>query len=453
MSDHKIVSFPVSASLCTDLANGERLVSGYREYLAFTKEAGWWVYDGRVWRNDRHAALAFAKKCSRQMYREAANISDQDRAEFLRHVRKSQDLHKLKAMLEIACDDLLIEHSAFDADPHLLNVSNGTIDLRQGALLPHNAQQRCTMISPVVFDHRAECPRWHEFLETVMASDTDMIRFLQRMVGYLLCGLTIEQCLFVSIGEGLNGKSLFRETVQKLLGGYSRMTPESTIRLSRNDGIPNDIARLAGCRMAAVSEISHGTRLNEGRIKDLTGGDMIAARFLHREYFEFRPQFKMLITGNHKPEISGIDDGIWRRIRLVPFRVKIPESKRDPNLAKKLAAELPGILNWALAGFNQWQQEGLNPPPDVLAAVEQYRAEMDSVGLFINENCSVMNPSGETKARDLLDSYNKWAVGAGTETLTAVKLALRLTARGYKRRRTASGQRWVGIALSNRSGV
>ena len=325
----------------------------------------------------------------------------------------------------------------------LLPVANGTLDLRSGQLGEHRREHRMTRTTAVAWSPCAVCPTWLAFLERVLP-DAEVRDFIRRAVGYSLTGSVAEQKLFFLYGSGRNGKSVFLEILEALAGEYSTPTRMETLTINRG-AIPNDIAALAGARVVTVSETAEGARLNESLVKDLTGGDAISARFLRQEFFTFKPQFKLWIRGNHKPQIRGSDDGIWRRLMLVPFTVQIPLDEVDHDLPAKLRAELPGILNWAVQGCLEWQAGGLRPPEAVTAAVGEYRGEMDILGQFINE-CCVAIPGAITTAKALYSAYSKWCADSGEQAVAQRRFGMALSERGFERVKSGTVS-WNGIGL------
>ena len=242
-----------------------------------------------------------------------------------------------------------------------------------------------------------------------MNGNEKLIAYLQKAVGYTLTGDTSEQVLHFLYGLGANGKSTFLETIMAMLGDYAKQTSTETILVKKmTGGIPNDLAGLKGARLVSAQEVESGRRLAESLVKQLTGGDTISARFLHGEFFDFKPTFKLWISGNSKPVVRGGDYAIWRRIRLIPFTVQIPPEEQDRRLSEKLRGELPGILNWSLAGCLAWQREGLTPPEEVTAATESYRDEMDIIGQFIGERC-LMGPEYKVTAKKLYAAFVEWS--------------------------------------------
>jgi putative DNA primase/helicase len=250
----------------------------------------------------------------------------------------------------------------------------------------------------------------------------------------------------VLIGNGANGKSTLIHVIQDLLGDYAQQTPMDMLMTNRSGNIPNDIARLEGARFVSAVEAEAGQRLAEAKIKQLTGGDRIAARFLNAEFFEFTPQFKLWLATNKLPELKGTDDGIWRRFRVIPFNVTIPEAERDRSLPEKLKAELPGILKWAVKGCLDWQSEGLCPPAKVTNATKAYRAEMDILAQFIEDSC-VETRDAETTVKALCDGYVEWCHANGETAISKRVLRQQLTERGFKQGRTRNARKWLGIRV------
>jgi putative DNA primase/helicase len=338
----------------------------------------------------------------------------------------------------------------FDADDWLLNLENGVLNLRTFEFMPHNPNLKLTKSAPVTYDPNADCPKWKAFLQRIFNNNERLIRFVQRAVGYSLTGSTREQCLFFLYGTGANGKSTFLEVIRALLGDYAVTAEFSTFVADRKSSVRNDIARLHSARLVTAIEVGEGKRFAEELIKTLTGGDTVAARFLYREFFEFKPRFKVWLAANYKPEIRGTDYAIWRRIRLIPFTVTIPPEEQIPNLAEQLKEELSGILNWALEGLRDWLANGLQPPPEVTEATEAYRAEMDIVGLFVQDAC-VTDPKAVTPSKTLYEAFREWCAENGYEPFGQTAFGRRLAAKGFSHILTyVNGRRcrcWVGIRL------
>ena len=335
-----------------------------------------------------------------------------------------------------------------DTDRWLLNVLNGTIDLRTGDLREHRRENLITKLAPVIYDPEAACPVWLAFLNRIMCNNDVVIDFLQRAIGYALTGDTREQCLFLLYGTGANGKSTFIETLRAMLGDYACQTDFTTFLVSRSDAVRNDLAALRGGRFVSAVEVESGRHLNEALVKQVTGGDAITARFLYQEFFTFLPQFKIFLAANHKPVIWGTDDGIWRRIRLIPFTETIPVSEQDKNLLAKLRSELPGILNWAIEGCLAWQRSGLGEPEEIDFATEMYREESDPVGCFI-EDCCEINPEAKTQARKLYEAFREWCEDSGELAMNKKRFGMRLEEREFKKTRIGNMRGWLGLKLNN----
>jgi putative DNA primase/helicase len=289
-----------------------------------------------------------------------------------------------------------------------------------------------------------------KFINEIMDNDKELVDYLQKIVGYSLTGNTTEQKFFFLHGFGANGKSVFIETISNLLGDYSMQTPVSTLMTKATGAINNDVARLKGARFVAATETQEHSKFNESELKQLTGGDTITARFLHQEFFQFLPEFKLWISGNHKP-VSGDGYGIWRRLILIPFNVKFAKKDRDNKLTEKLKQELPGVLNWAIEGCIKWQKEGLKPPDAIQSAISEYKSEMDTVQQWIDD-CWETNSAtdSEIKSTELYRSYINWAAQNGEYyKLTQNKLGRKLIERGVKTKRRSNGNHYLGIALKN----
>lgn len=283
-------------------------------------------------------------------------------------------------------------------------------------------------------------PTWDAFISRIMGGNADMVAYLARAVGYTLTGSTSAQCLFFLYGMGANGKSTFIETISTLMGVLSHKARAQVLMQAERDRIPNEVAALDGKRFVVSSELSDGNRLNEGLVKDLTGGDTMSARFLYGEVFHFKPTFKLWLYGNHKPTISGTDDGIWRRVRLIPFDVQIPPNERDPQLGRKLIAELPGILAWAVRGWQDYRKNGLQTPDKVQRATSDYRAESDILGQFIADRC-ILQGGATAEAGKLYTAYKEWADENGLRANSNVRLAKLLMERGFKREKNTQTRR------------
>ncbi len=441
----------VAARRLTDYGNAERLVDLHGEDLRFCHPFGKWLsWDRTRWQIDSTAeVMRRAKLTARHIYQEAADAADPATAkELAKHAIRSESDARLRAMISLAESEpgVPVMPDQLDADPWLFNVESGTVDLKNDSLRAHDRADRITKRANVAYDPTATCPTFEVFLAKVLPSEP-VRRFVQRAIGYSLTGDTREDVIFIAFGPGSNGKTTFMQTMQALMGDYAMQTPTETLMVKRGEGIPNDVARLKGARLVAAAEAEQGKRLAESLIKQLTGGDRISARFLHAEWFDFDPTFKIWLSTNHKPVIRGTDLGIWRRIRLIPFTVTIPQHERDEALAEKLLAELPGILNWALAGCRDWLQNGLGLPQEVQEATKSYREEMDILGTWLGD-CCVEGINHQAAAAELYASYKRWCEGNGAHPMPQYALGSRLSERGFDAKRGHGGKRyWRGIGL------
>ncbi len=442
---------PLLLHHCTDLGNAERLEHRAGDGLLYVHPWKRWIHwDGCRYVTDNSGeALRQAASTVRALLTAADAVTDRDEHERLvKHALESESAARLNGMLVLATSRLPVAVEALDAKPMLFNVGTGTLDLATGTERPHERADRLTKVSHVKYDPLATCPCWFAFLRRVTGQSEELVRFLQRAVGYSLSGSVKEQVLFLLYGTGANGKSTFLETVRSLLGDYFVQADfTSFIARQSSDAPRNDLARLAGARMVAAVEADAGQALAEATVKQITGGDTITARMLYGEFFDFRPEFKLWLAANHKPNIRGGDLGIWRRIRLIPFTVTIPEHERDPNLLGALRRELPGILNWALEGCLAWQRDGLGTPAEVRDATASYREEMDLLGDFVEARC-FLDPAARVTAKDLYDAYAAWCAENGDALLTPKGVGKRLRERGYAPVKAAKGVRcWAGIRL------
>jgi putative DNA primase/helicase len=442
---------PVLTTL-NDAGNADRFARKWGAVVRYVPEwKQWLVWTGAYWKVDSaHTIVQGAKVTAREIYLEAVGVTDAEvQKQITKHAHASQQKSRLAAMAGVASSmPALVVHAAeLDKDPMLLGVQNGVIELASGTLRNATPDDYMTKQCPVAFDPAARCPGFLQFLDTILGGDQVLRAYVVRLFGYALTGRTTEQCLFFLHGSGANGKSTLLNVVKDLLGpDYCKQTPsESLMAKSHARAASNDLARLQGTRVVLSSEIEEGSRLSEARVKQLTGSDPVASRMLYQEFFEYVPQFKLIIAGNHQPVIRGDDTGIWRRIQLVPFSVLIPEKQRDHTLPDKLRAELPGILNLALGGCRDWLSKGLQPPKVVIEAVSDYRSDMDILGQWIDER-GVVGSQHQTLASKAYADFKAWATANGFPTLNSNLFGRRLKERHARKRRN-NGAHYQGIGL------
>jgi putative DNA primase/helicase len=432
----------------TDLGNARRLVQYFGRDLRHVPEWGKWIaWAGSHWKVDVTGEVyRNAKRVAEAILDEARGGVDE---KLFHWGLRSQSAGGINAMVSLASTEasipVLVEE--LDADPWLLAVANGTLDLRSGALHPADRAHLITKVSPVRWDPDATCPAWDTFLEQILPNP-EIRAFMQRCCGYALTGDVSEQVLIVMYGTGSNGKSTFKETVLGMLGEHGKPAPPKLLLARKYDEHPTAIADLHGRRLVVSHEVEDGLRLDEALVKELTGADRLKARFMRQDYWDFAPTHKLWLACNYKPKIRGTDHGIWRRIKLVDFEVTIPDDKQDKQLPAKLRAELPGILRWAVNGCLEWQREGLNPPKAVVDATACYRLESDLLAQFVEERC-LHGDEYQVRSTELFADYKSWCAANGLDhPLSQKALAKQLQEKGHDRCENRAGQViWLGIGL------
>lgn len=457
LTDDQIGALEMIAFSLTDLGNAERLVAAHGRDIRYVPGVGWLVWDGRRWaRDDTGALIRIAKLTARAILHDAANCEDDDeRKRILSWARSSESEARLKAMVNLAATEkpVIVRAGQLDADPWLLNVQNGTINLETGELRLHLRDDLITKLAPVTYEPDARSSRWEQFLKRVTGGDQELLGFVQRLAGYTITGRTDEEILAFPHGPGATGKSTTVEAIKSVLGDYGATADFETFLVRRGDaGVRNDIARLAGTRLVISVEVDDGKRLAEGLLKQVTGGDTVTARYLYTEAFEFIPQFTLWLVANARPRVHADDDALWRRILQIPFIVVIPPEERDPELKRALRTdptEQTAILAWLVQGCLDWQQRGLDVPDRVRDYTNEYRAENDALAEWINDECQ-LEPNSWTSARDLRASYEHWCTQSGTKPLDGDRpWGAALKAHDCTRKRRSKAHGWQGIALND----
>jgi putative DNA primase/helicase len=435
----------------TDLGNARRLANAERGTLLYCHvNKTWFLYDGVKWATDRtDHVMQRAKKVVQSMMADAATISDDEKRQALvKHELRSEAGSRLEAMVRLARGELPVTLEEFDSDPMLLNCQNGTLDLRTLEFRKHRREDLITKVTGAEYDPRADCPFWRQFLGEVTAQNDELVGFLQRCAGYSLTGQTHEHAMFLLYGAGANGKTTYLEVLRHVFGDYAATADFSSFTASKfSTGPRNDLAKLQGSRFVIATETEEGSRIAESLLKQMTGGDTVTARFLYKEHFEFKPQFKLWLATNHKPGIHGTDDGIWRRIRLIPFTVCIPDERRDRQLCEKLKGESAGILRWTIDGLREYQKTGLKNPAIVNDATGRYREKQDTIGHFLASQC-IEADGLQVQARLLYDAYKAWAKREAGALQNERQFAQALARRGLRRMKSASANLWRGVSLA-----
>jgi P4 family phage/plasmid primase-like protien len=454
----------------TDLGNARRLARAAGDDLRWVRSWKKWIeWDGKRWsdgdqydvrRRGESVITDLFLAATEQMKQLAGDDGDQAKVRLAAlqktqtWAKKSEDARRLNAMVDLLRSQpgVGIDHEQLDRDPWLLNCPNGTLDLRTGRLRPHARGDYLTRLCPTPFDPEAECPAWEAFLCDVFRSgdgpDLDLICYVQRLLGYGLTGDTSEHLLAVLHGTGANGKSVFVNVVGEVIGHEMVCTAAPDLLLARDlDKHPCELACLFGKRLVVCQEAGTGRRLNEPLVKWLTGGDRLQARRMREDPWEFTPTHKAILVSNYKPAVAGTDNGIWRRLRLIPFDVTFPPERQDKGLTRRLTAEAPGILAWMARGCSHWRAGGLNEPARVLAATRSYREGEDMVGRFIAERCLV-SPDATVRSDALYTAFVAWSKAGGEEkVLSRRKFGEAMTGREGVGRETSNGTRYRGLAL------
>jgi putative DNA primase/helicase len=447
---------PAPAFHLTDLGNAERLVARHGENVLWCDGMGRWLHwSGGPWRQVGQTILVdLAKETARSIYAEAdaAPAGSEYQTALFKWAKSSGSGRAIAAMVTLTktvTGAIAVDADALDADPMRLGVESGVVDLETGLGREPRRADLITKSCRAPFDPRAACPLWETFLTRIFAADAEVISYVQRAAGYSLTGKTSERVIFICHGSGTNGKTTFLEVLAHILGTYAMSTPVETLMARKDPGIPNDLARIKSARFVSATETERGSKLAEARIKAVTGGDRMTARFLHQEFFDFVPQCKLWFATNHRPEIASGGKAIWKRVRLLPFEVEIPEGEIDPDLKTKLLAEAPGILAWMVRGCLDWQRIGLKEPVSIRRANQSYQEDEDVLGAFL-EDRAVVEDGAWVSIADLYKEFEAWREAHGEEKQSAKAFSQAMAERrGIKRSRQGPGgtRGFLGVQL------
>lgn len=442
-----------------DKGNAKRLADMFGTDLRYCAEIGQWlIWDGKRWKFDITQQIQeYAKKIPEELFREHLREPEGERKKTLhRWAVESGKFFKIQGMIKLtqSIPGIAIEARELDRHKWLLNCRNGTIDLKAGMLRPHQREDLITKIIDVSFDPAATCPIWEGFLGRVMGNSHQAISFLQRAAGYSLTGDVREEVFFFCYGLGRNGKGTFMNTMFRLLDGNdyaAQINPKALINDGRQD-TSNEKADLRGARWVQTTEISEG-KLDEETVKILTGGDAIKGRRLYHDSFTFFPEFKLWISGNHKPRIKNIDEAIRRRIIMIPFAVIIPEEECDRTLKERLIGELSGVLTWTVKGCLEWQKQGLNPPPEVKQATGEYLDSQDIFSHFFEDCCKIGTKRDFTTAKELHEHHKAWCEREGEFPLHKNTIADKLRGMGCRSVKIQGQRVWLRLILKPFSSI
>ncbi|MBB1471828.1 hypothetical protein H5368_02160 [Luteimonas sp. MC1782] len=456
-----------TASTTSDLANARRLKNVHGQDLMYVPGIGWHVWtDGGPWQPDDDHARRLAFGLGKIIQAEAHAMDDwandpdingsdeQKRRQGIqknlsRWARSSEFVVSVRHTLEAAQTMLSVKADQLDASPELVGTPSGVIELATGTQREHRREDRITKRIAVDYDPAARAPTWEKFIARIMGGDRELMIYLQTLAGYMLSGERGEHLLPVFYGSGGNGKSKFIEALQGVMGDYAGTAAPGLLLARKDSDQLAAIAALRGLRLVVVSESGETERLDESRVKQITGGDRLTGRPLYQNFVEFTPTHLALLQTNHRPRVSGTDDGIWRRLKLVPFAVSVPKEEQDANLGQKLRAEFPGILAWMVEGWRLYQRQGFIEPAAIKMATADYRGNSDQVGLFIAERC-VIGPEHTTSASAIYAAYKFWCAENGEHPMTQRGFGLKLSERpGIMQTRTMSARGWRGLGIAS----
>nr|WLJ25856.1 MAG: dsDNA helicase [Staphylococcus phage HS12] len=438
-----------------DTGNADRFIDRYGHLYKHSYITNkFYIYDGQKWKVDDRGAIRklideMIESIKNEKVLHSEDVTEEEAREaFQKYYKKTRGTQSKKNIMNELMHRKTVTPDEFDKDDMLLNVANGYIDLTSRELYKHDINRMFSQIANTDYSEKMQPAVWLDFLNDIFAGDKAVIRYIQKALGYSLTGSTREQVMFILFGKGRNGKSIFVETIAEILGDYSNNMQAKSLMVKKNDNVNTDIARLSKARFVTSSEPNEGFRFDEGLIKQITGGDKVTARFLYAEEFEYTPKFKIWVSTNHKPIIRGTDDGIWRRLVLIPFDVQIPEEKVDKDLKYKLLREAPAILNWMAEGAYMWMREGLELPEKLKDAGQTYRTEMDVVEQFIQEKCKRAEGVRET-GKALYEEYKKWADENNEYKMDKNKFGKKLKEK-FRSKKMNNGVNYLGVELTEK---
>jgi putative DNA primase/helicase len=444
-----------------DIRNAKAFAQAARgEFLHVSTRDRWLRWKKEQWHLcEKQEEVAKAKQVCAQMLTaaHAVWVNEPERGKrLLREAEQAHTLARITAMLKLAISepDMAVSDRDLDSDPYRLGVRNGVVELREGINQPNLPNLHITRYCNASYDPDATCERWHIFLDEIFAGDTDTIACVQRLLGLTLLGIPNEEVLIICYGHGANGKSVFSNVVHHIMGGYAVTAPSTILTARRADdtGPRSDLAALAGARYVSINELQAGDRLDEQVVKAIAGREPIAARFMYREFFQFLPSFTPWLRTNHKPIITGEDDGIWRRLVMLKFGRKFKESDQDSKLEDKLLAERNGILRWMVEGAQKYLTDGIKPSKSMQSELRTYRQDSDLLGEFLADKTN-SEKSSQIQQQLLFHRYTYWCTENSVRPMSKKQFTQRLIERGFTERKSGSNRYYVGLELHEGGGV
>lgn len=443
---------PLPDEPVTELGYARRLVHVHGDRLRYVPQwRRWLVWDGRRWAHDTTGqANRWMKSIARLVTADALESGNDGK---VHAAKRGESSSAIAGALTLASteSEVAVSPDDLDADPFLLNCANGTLDLRSCQLRPHDPADLLTKMTGAAYDPDAQGHEFAKFLERVQP-ESGMREYLARLTGHSLEGRVSEHVLPVNYGQGANGKSTFTEAVMAALGDYADTADPDLLTARTFDAHPTGTADLFGRRLAVLQETNQGRHLAEGTVKRLTGGDRVKARRMREDFWSFEPSHTFWMLTNHKPVVGGTDEGIWRRLRLVPWDVIIPAEERDPELGGRLAMEHDAILAFLVRGYASWREHGLADPAGVLEATSKWRADSDALGRFVGDRC-ITGPNFHVRSSELFAAWSKWCTAEGIESGTNKAFTESLQNRGFDTRRSRVGIVWTGLGLTDDEGA
>ncbi|MEK0452362.1 MAG: hypothetical protein AGIKBDMD_00292 [Synergistaceae bacterium] len=436
----------------TDTGNAKILAHIHGDEVRWCDERGWMFFNGRYWESTSHVKIeSLARDVPKYLHEYASKIDENDKRQAIAiQSIRAESNSAIKAMANLLKSEpnIAVSVNKFDSDPWLLNLQNGTIDLKTGLLRPHNRNDVITHIANAKYDPKAKAEKWKKYLDDVMCGDGDLVEYLQRYMGYILTGSTKEQSFLFFSGSGANGKSRFTETAAKMMGTYGSPLSANALVVKYGTQQTNELAGLAGLRYVYCGEVDSSKTIDSAMIKNWTGEESLKCRFLFKELFTLKPQFKLIYSANGDPKVKDDSYGFWRRCKKIPFKVsfKDGDARRDPNLQDKLNMEIDGILIWALDGLAKYLKEGIGNPQAVSNATHDYQTSMSDIRQYLEEK-TVWADESNLSLEDLHRDYVIWCEKNGETPITKKGLKKKLEEYGYEVGRVTKGTIVKGLAF------